>query len=130
MADRLDLPMVYVRSAPKAHGRGNQIEGRIEAGQQAVLVEDLISTGGSSLAAVEALRGAGVEVTAVLAIFTYNMKRAAEAFEKAGLSVFTVTDFDTLVSVAAEQGRLDRAQADSLVAWRDAQHVEAAHAAR
>lgn len=119
LADRLDLPMVYVRGKAKEHGKGNQIEGPFQPGQHAVIVEDLISTGGSSLAAVEALRAVGVEGDAVLAIFTYNMKKAREAFDAAGISVFTITDFDALVDVATETKRLSPTQRTALLSWRD-----------
>lgn len=118
LADRLDLPMAYVRSEAKAHGRGNQIEGIVEPGQNAVVVEDLISTGGSSLAVVEALRSAGANVLALLAIFTYGFAEARQRFEQAQVPVYTLTDFDTLLSVAIEQDLLDSSALDTLRSWR------------
>lgn len=120
LADRLDLPMAYVRSAPKGHGRGNRIEGRVEAGHRVVVVEDLISTGGSSLSVVEALREAGVEVEALLAIFSYGLPGTAERFAEAGVPLYTLTDFDALVATAEDEGRLPPASAESLRAWRRA----------
>ncbi len=117
LAERLDLPMVYVRSQPKAHGRRNQIEGRLEPGQRVVLIEDLISTGGSSLEAVAALREAGAEVLAVLGIFTYGFPAAAAAFEAAGVPLYTLTSYPTLVEVAAEAGTFDAAALAALRSW-------------
>ena len=120
LADRLDLPMAYVRSAPKGHGRGNRIEGRVEKGQRVVVVEDLISTGGSSLSVVEALREAGVEVEALLAIFSYGLPGTAERFAEAGVPFHTLTDFDALAAAAEDEGRISAAAAESLQAWRRA----------
>lgn len=118
LADRLTLPMAYVRSKPKGHGRGNQIEGRVEEGQRVVLVEDLVSTGGSSVAAVEALRQAGAEVAAVLAIFSYGLDASRDAFEEADVPLHTLTDYGTLLDVAAAEGRLDEEARAVLRAWR------------
>lgn len=114
LADRLQLPMAYVRSKPKAHGQSNQIEGRIVAGQRVVVIEDLISTGGSSLAVVEALRAVEAEVAALLAIFSYGLPMAVERFAEANVRVHTLTDFETLLDVA--QGLPDGARA-TLRAW-------------
>lgn len=119
LADRLDLPMVYVRSKPKAHGRGNQIEGPLAEGQQVVLVEDLVSTGGSSLEAVEALRAAGASVAAVVAVFSYNLARARQAFADADVRLLTVTDFDALVAEARTRGTIGETQAADVLRWRD-----------
>lgn len=117
LADRLDLPMAYVRSKPKGHGRGNQIEGRVEPGQRVVLVEDLVSTGGSSLDAVEALRRAGAEVEAVVAIFSYGLPAAAEAFEKAAVPLHTLTTYPVLVEVASETGTIPSGSIEALRTW-------------
>ncbi|HLT45800.1 MAG TPA: orotate phosphoribosyltransferase [Rubricoccaceae bacterium] len=119
LADRLELPMVYVRASAKGHGRGNQIEGRLDEGARVVLVEDLVSTGGSSLAAVEALRAAGAEVRAVVAVFSYGLGRAEAAFRAAGVPLFTLTDYDTLLDVARAEGRLDDNALAALRAWRE-----------
>ena len=117
LADRLALPMAYVRSKPKAHGRGNQIEGRVESGQGVVLVEDLVSTGGSSLEAVEALRQAGTEVAAVVAIFSYGLAVAAEAFAAADVPLHTLTTYPVLLDVASETGTIDRGSIETLRTW-------------
>lgn len=117
LADRLDRPMVYVRSKPKAHGQGQQIEGPLEAGQRVVLVEDLISTGGSALEAVRALQDAGAEVAAVLAIFTYGLPAAAQRFAAASLPAYALTRFDTLLEVAVEEGHLDQKAIRVLKQW-------------
>ena len=118
LADRLDLPMVYVRASAKAHGRGNQIEGPIAAGDRVVLVEDLISTGGSAAAAADALRDAGAHVDAILAIFSYGLDAAAELVRPA-TPVWTLTDIATLARVARDEGGLPGAELDALAAWRD-----------
>ncbi len=103
-ADILDMPMGYVRGSAKDHGRGNRIEGRLEQGQKVVVIEDLISTGGSCIDVVEALREAGAEVLGVVSIFTYGMKKGIERLAAAGVTNYSLSNFDTLVSVAAEQG--------------------------
>ncbi len=118
LAERLDLPMAYVRSKPKEHGRGNQIEGHLEYGQEVVVIEDLVSTGLSSVGVVRALGAAGLRVRAVLAIFSYELPEAAAAFADAGVPLHTLTSFGTLLSVAQEQGLLDAATVASLQAWR------------
>ena len=120
LADRLDLPMAYVRSKAKAHGRQNQIEGRLAEGQRVVVVEDLVSTGGSSLAAVEAVRAEGVEVQAVVAIFTYGLPGTAEQFAEAGVPLFTLTNFDALLEAAAAHDELSAEALASLRAWQRA----------
>lgn len=103
-ADILDMPMGYVRGSAKDHGRGNRIEGRLEQGQKVVVIEDLISTGGSCIDVVEALREAGAEVLGVVSIFTYGMKKGIERLVAAGVTNYSLSNFDTLVSVAVEQG--------------------------
>lgn len=118
LAERLDLPMAYVRSSAKSHGTGNQIEGVVEEGDVVVLVEDLISTGGSALTAVEALREAGAIVRAVVAIFTYELATSTEAFAASNVALHTLTSFSTLVDVAQSQGDLSDDQLASLQTWR------------
>ncbi len=117
LAERLDLPLAYGRSKPKEHGRGNQVEGRVEMGHTVVIVEDLISTGGSSLNVVKVVRGAGAEVAALLAIFSYGLEVARSRFAEALLPVFTLTDFETLLSVAREQDRIAAADVEELRDW-------------
>lgn len=103
-ADILDMPMGYVRGSAKDHGRGNRIEGRLEKGAKVVVIEDLISTGGSCIEVVEALREAGAEVLGVVSIFTYGMKKGIERLAAAGVVNYSLSNFDTLVEVAVEQG--------------------------
>ena len=119
LADRLGLPFSYVRSSAKGHGKGNRIEGRVAEGERVVLVEDLVSTGGSVLSAAEALADAGGVVVAALAVFTYGFPEADRAFEDASLSLHTLTDFETLARVASETGALGGGAWDVLRAWRD-----------
>jgi len=104
VAQELGLPLSYVRSEKKEHGLSNQIEGEIRHGQRIVVIEDLISTGGSSLKAVQALRDAGCNIKAMLAIFTYNLTKAEKAFKEAECSLVTLTDYDHLVQKALEIG--------------------------
>lgn len=118
LADRLGLPMAYVRSKPKAHGQGRAVEGAIEAGQRVVVIEDLVSTGGSSLAAAEALRTTGAEVVAVLAIFSYGLNQSEAAFSDVRLPLFPLAGFMTLLDVAREEDRLDGPTLETLQAWR------------
>jgi orotate phosphoribosyltransferase len=119
IADRLARPLIYVRSEPKAHGRGRQIEGPIEEGRRVVLIEDLVSTGKSSVGAIGPLRDAGCSVSAVLAIFTYGLDRARAAFAESGTPLFTLTDFPTLVQVAERSGSISKSDLESLLAWYD-----------
>ncbi len=100
VADKLGLPFIYVRSGAKEHGLGNQIEGYFEKGQKIVVIEDLISTGGSSLSAVNALREAGCEVLGMLAIFTYEFKKASDSFEAAGCILHTLSNYSVLIDTA------------------------------
>lgn len=118
LADRLDLPMAYVRSSAKEHGRENRIEGIVEEGDRVVLVEDLISTGGSALEAVEALRGEGAEVTAVLAIFSYGFAATGRRFEEAGVPALPLTGLDPLVEAARGRDGWTDEQLESLEVWR------------
>ena len=118
LAERLDLPMAYVRSKPKAHGRGNQIEGPVEAGQRVVLVEDLVSTGGSVADAAAALRAAGATVETVVAIFGYGLDAAEARLDAAGLTTTTLTDLAALARVARADGSLSDDDLAALDAWR------------
>jgi orotate phosphoribosyltransferase len=104
VAQELGLPFSYVRTGKKEHGLANQIEGEVRHGQRIVVIEDLISTGGSSLGAVHALREAGCNIKGMLAIFTYNLPKAEQAFKEAGCTLVTLTDYDHLVQKAVETG--------------------------
>ncbi|NLY87900.1 MAG: orotate phosphoribosyltransferase [Clostridiales bacterium] len=115
----MDLPMGYVRSGAKDHGRTNRIEGRLEKGQKTVVIEDLISTGGSCIDAVQALRDAGAEVLGVVSIMTYGMKKGIDRMEEAGIECVSLTDFDTVASIAAKQGYISENDIDRLIAFRD-----------
>lgn len=119
VADRLDLPMVYVRDKAKGHGRQNVIEGALFSGQRVVVIEDLVSTGGSSLKAVEAVRGAGARVLGVVAVFTYGFEAAARAFAEAGVPLRALCDYPTLIEVAREENRISLGQLEALRAWRE-----------
>ena len=118
-AHLLHLPMGYVRSSGKDHGRENRIEGRMEKGQRVVVVEDLISTGGSVLDAVAALREAGAEVLGVVSIFTYGMKKGQERLAAANVRSVSLTDFDTVVRVGVEERHITEADVLRLLAFRD-----------
>lgn len=119
LASMLGLPMAYVRSKPKAHGRGNQIEGVLTEGQHAVIIEDLVSTGKSSVAVVDAVRQAGVTVDAVLAIFSYGIPKAVQAFEDAEVSLHTLTQFPMLLRVAEDLDMLTPGAVASLRRWHE-----------
>lgn len=118
VADALGLPFVYVRSKAKDHGMGNLIEGELPEGAKVVVVEDLISTGGSSLKAVEALRQAGVEVVGMVASYTYGFPVAQKAFEDAGVELVTLTDYEHVVAEAVETGYISEADVELLHEWR------------
>ena len=118
VADRMELPFVYVRPSAKEHGRQNLIEGRLLPGQKVVVVEDLVSTGGSSLKAVEALKEAGAEVLGMVAIFTYGFEVARENFSKAGMELRTLTDYHVLIETALEAGTIEKNQLALLNRWR------------
>lgn len=118
VADAMNLPFIYVRPSAKGHGRQNLIEGRLEPGQSVVVVEDLISTGGSSLKAVEALRDAGGKVSGMLAIFSYGFQVAQENFRKAGVDLITLTDYHTLIEMALQSGTIKEGQVEMLKEWR------------
>jgi orotate phosphoribosyltransferase len=116
-ADQLKLPYVYVRPKPKEHGLGNQIEGFYEAGQKVVVVEDLISTGKSSLEVVEVLRKAGVEVIGMVSIFTYGFDVAKKAFEKAGVTYQSLTNYTTLIQLAIDKQIVEASEQEVLLKW-------------
>jgi orotate phosphoribosyltransferase len=116
-ADQLKLPYIYVRPKPKEHGLGNQIEGFYEAGQKVVVVEDLISTGKSSLEVVEVLRKAGVEVIGMVSIFTYGFDVASEAFQKAGVEYRSLTNYPTLINLAIEKNIVEASEQEVLLKW-------------
>lgn len=118
VADRLGLPFIYVRSGAKEHGLGNQIEGYFEPGQKVVVIEDLISTGGSSLSAVKALREAGCEVSGMVAIFTYEFKKASDAFEAEKCRLETLSSYGILIDSALKAGYIGVKEVDALREWR------------
>ena len=115
----LGLPMGYVRSGSKDHGRGNQIEGQLLPGQKTVVVEDLISTGGSVIEVVNALREAGAEVLGIVSIFTYGMQKGLDRLKEANVKNVSLTDFDTVVEVAAETGYISHKSKEALLKFRD-----------
>lgn len=118
-AHLLELPMGYVRSGNKDHGRGNRIEGKLEPGQKTVVVEDLISTGGSVIEVVEALREAGAQVLGIVSIFTYGMKKGLERLAAARVKNISLTNFDVITQTAAEEGLISREDIGRLTAFRD-----------
>jgi orotate phosphoribosyltransferase len=118
IADDLNLPFIYVRPKPKDHGMTNLIEGKITPGQKVVVVEDLISTGGSSLKAVEALKDAGFEVLGMVAIFTYGFPIAEENFKNAGVQLFTLSNYEVLVGEAIKKEIIKSKDLESLKEWR------------
>lgn len=118
VADKLEKPFIYVRPKPKDHGTGSQIEGIIESGKKVVIVEDLISTGMSSLAAVDALRKAGAEILGMVAIFTYGFAISSEQFAAAGVELTTLSDYKALVEMAKETGYINESDYKVLNEWR------------
>jgi orotate phosphoribosyltransferase len=118
LADRLEKPFIYVREKAKSHGRQNQIEGNIWAGAKVLLIEDLISTGGSSLKAVETLREVGCEVVGVLAIFSYGFQKATDVFEAANCPIDTLSNYDVLVEKAIEMQYISPNDLETLKNWR------------
>ena len=118
-AHLMDLPMGYVRSGSKDHGRQNQIEGKLEKGQKVVVVEDLISTGGSAIETVTALRDAGAEVLGIVSIFTYGMKKGLDRMAEANVVNYSLTDFDCVVATAAETGYIKPEDQERLIAFRN-----------
>ncbi len=115
----LDMPMGYVRSGNKDHGRQNQIEGKLEKGQKVVVVEDLISTGGSVIEVVEALREAGAEVLGIVSIFTYGMQKGIDRLADANVKNISLTNFDTIAQVAADEGYIKPEDVQRLIAFRN-----------
>ncbi len=115
----LDMPMGYVRSGNKDHGRQNQIEGKLEKGQKVVVVEDLISTGGSVIEVVEALREAGAEVLGIVSIFTYGMQKGIDRLAAANVKNISLTNFDTIAQVAADEGYIKPEDVQRLIAFRN-----------
>jgi orotate phosphoribosyltransferase len=118
VAGHLNLPFIYVRSGAKDHGLGNQIEGHFEKGQKVVVIEDLISTGGSSLGAVKALKEAGCNVLGMIAIFTYGFSKSADAFKEEGCRLDTLSNYGVLVDIAAASGYISGDDVDTLKEWR------------
>ncbi len=118
VADQLKLPYVYVRPKPKEHGLGNQIEGFYEKGQKVVVIEDLVSTGKSSLQVVDVLKEAGVNVIGMVSIFTYGFTVATAAFEKAGLPYYPLTDYPSLIQLSVDKGLVNADQQEILLKWK------------
>jgi len=118
-ADQLKLPYIYVRPKPKEHGLGNQIEGFFEPGKRVVVIEDLVSTGNSSLQVVDVLKNAGLEVIGMLSIFNYGFDLAKTAFEKYNLPLKSLTDYESLIDLAVEQGLVKGEDENALLTWRN-----------
>ena len=119
VSELLDLPMIYVRDSAKKHGKTNQIEGRVLEGQKVVIIEDLISTGLSSLKVAKALREAGAEVLGVVAIFSYELKKAQAAFEEAGVEYITLTNYPVLLEEAVSIDYIHQDDVEKLLEWRN-----------
>ncbi|MEI6312171.1 MAG: orotate phosphoribosyltransferase [Bacteroidota bacterium] len=117
VAEVLEKPFIYVRSSAKAHGLGNMVEGKIEKGNRVLVIEDLISTGGSSLKAIEALREAGAEVIALGAIFTYGFEKATQAFAATNCPFFTLSNYPVLIEMAIQNNYVSAADKDLLMKW-------------
>ena len=118
-ADQLKMPYIYVRPKPKEHGLGNQIEGYYEEGQPVIVIEDLVSTGKSSLQVVEVLRAAGLNVVGMVAIFNYSFQEAINNFEKAGVPLYSLTNYPTLIELAIEKNKLQPEEESLLLSWRE-----------
>ena len=116
-ADQLKLPYIYVRPKPKEHGLGNQIEGYYEKGMKTIIIEDLISTGKSSLQVVDVVRNAGLDVIGMVSIFTYGFEAAANAFSAAGVPTISLTNYPTLIELAIEKGTIDPQDQNTLLNW-------------
>ncbi|WP_281186863.1 orotate phosphoribosyltransferase [Staphylococcus schleiferi] len=119
ISDKMSLPMNYVRSKSKSHGKQNQIEGALSNNKKVVVVEDLISTGGSSITAVNALREAGADVLGVVAIFTYGLSKADEMFNDVKVPFYTLSHYDELIEVAQAEGKISEADIETLINWRN-----------
>jgi orotate phosphoribosyltransferase len=117
-ADQLKLPYIYVRPKPKEHGLGNQIEGFYEPGKRVVVVEDLVSTGKSSLQVVDVLKNAGLQVDGMVSIFNYGFPEAKNAFEKYQIPLKSLTDYDSLIALAIEQNKISEEDQNALLNWR------------
>lgn len=118
-ADQLKLPYIYVRPKPKEHGLGNQIEGAYEPGKRVVVVEDLVSTGKSSLQVVEVLKDAGLEVEGMVSIFTYGFEEARKSFEKLNIPLKALTDYESLIRLAIDNGSVSAENQNALLNWRE-----------
>lgn len=118
VADQLKLPFIYVRPKPKEHGLGNQIEGEVAPGQRVVVVEDLVSTGKSSLQVVDVLRQDGIIVAGIISIFNYRFDVAQEAFERAEVTLFSLTDYPALLKLALQKGLVKPEEEEILLKWR------------
>ncbi|MEI6947622.1 orotate phosphoribosyltransferase [Paraflavisolibacter sp. H34] len=118
IADQLKLPFIYVRPKPKEHGLGNQIEGQYTAGQKTVVIEDLVSTGKSSLQVVDVLRQSGLDIQGMVSIFNYQFEAGQVAFEKAGIQLYSLTDYPTLLQLAEKKGIVQPSQQEVLLNWR------------
>lgn len=118
LAGALELPLVYVRSEAKGHGKQNQIEGAIQPGQKVIVIEDLISTGSSAIQAAKALTDAGAHVIRVLAIFTYGLHKADQAFSESGFEHDTITTYDLLASVLEDNNKITNEEKETLMSWR------------
>jgi orotate phosphoribosyltransferase len=118
-ADQLKLPFMYVRPKPKDHGMGNQIEGNLEKGSKVLVIEDLISTGKSSLQVCDVLKASGVEVVGMIAIFTYGFPQASKAFDEAGVKLVTLTNYNVMIDIAAQQNKVSPDEMSTLMSWRE-----------
>ena len=119
VADQLKLPFIYVRPKPKEHGLGNQIEGYFRRDQKVIVIEDLVSTGKSSLQVVDVLKNEGIEVAGMVSIFTYGFPVATEAFKSAGIPYYSLTDYPSLVALALERQTIQTSEEEVLLKWRD-----------
>lgn len=118
-ADQLKLPFMYVRPKPKDHGMGNQIEGNLEKGSKVLVIEDLISTGKSRLQVCDVLKASGVEVVGMIAIFTYGFPQASNAFDEAGVKLVTLTNYNVMIDIAAQQNKVSPDEMSTLMSWRE-----------
>ena len=118
VAEKMGKPFIYVRSAPKSHGLTNQVEGEVKPGSKVVVIEDLVSTGGSSLSAVDALKMAGCDVLGMVAIFTYGFPTAEQNFANAGVKLDTLSNYNTMIEMAIEQGYVHPDELETLKEWR------------